>query len=125
MDRDAELFSQLAPQAGKRRLVRLELTAGELPTAGHVLAGGTLRDENPAGGVEQRAGDDVQRSARCGGVLSLHARARRGSACTCAPNRTGTAHCGPPCAYREPPGRSVAAPDVGLAAARPGLRLSR
>ena len=63
MDFDTELLAQLATQRVARLLARLELAAGKFPTARHVLAGWTLRDQHAARGVEQRAGDDVDQGA--------------------------------------------------------------
>ena len=44
LDRDAELFPQLARQGRRAGLARLDLAARKFPAAGEVLAGGPLRD---------------------------------------------------------------------------------
>ena len=60
VDFDAELFTQLAHQSlSSGVFTRLELAARKFPAARHVLAGRTLRDQHATGGIEQRAGDDV------------------------------------------------------------------
>jgi hypothetical protein len=56
---DAELFAQLANERIARLLAGLALTTRKLPPARHVLAGGPLRDEHAAGGIEKRTGHDV------------------------------------------------------------------
>jgi hypothetical protein len=62
VDFDPELFVQLAHERSTRLLAGLTLAAGKFPTAGHVLARGTLRDEHATRGVEQGAGDDVDQA---------------------------------------------------------------
>jgi len=62
VDFDAELLAQLANERVARLLAGLALAAGKFPTARHVLAGRTLRNEHAARGVEQGAGDDVNQA---------------------------------------------------------------
>ena len=50
---DAQFFLQLADQTVFRRFTGLELSAGELPKAGQLLAFGTLTDQHTAVGVDQ------------------------------------------------------------------------
>ena len=61
LDRDAELLPQLASKSIGTGLARLDLAARKLPTAGEVLAGGSLRDENPAAPVEEHGRHDMNR----------------------------------------------------------------
>jgi hypothetical protein len=54
-------LTKLPGEPGAAVLARLELAAGKLPTAGHVLAGRTLGDEHAIRGVDEHARDDVDR----------------------------------------------------------------
>src|SRR5690606_34142559 len=58
VDLDAEFFPQLAGKRGLRGLARLALAAREFPGAGEVAAFGAAREEDPAGGVGDDAGED-------------------------------------------------------------------
>jgi hypothetical protein len=61
LDRDAELFLQLARQGGRAGLARLDFAARKFPAAGEVLARGPLRDEDPAAPVEEHRCRDMDR----------------------------------------------------------------
>ena len=50
--------SQLADRQASGVSPGVELAARELPQAGQRLAGGPLRDQDPAVGIDQRAGGD-------------------------------------------------------------------
>ena len=58
-DFDAELLAQLPRESGAARLGRLQFAAGQLPPAREVSTRGPLREEYPAGAVDQRTGNDM------------------------------------------------------------------
>jgi hypothetical protein len=61
-----DFLQELAPQAGFAILTGIEFPAGELPAAGEMFAGGSLRDQHTAIAADDRTGDDVHRIAAQG-----------------------------------------------------------
>jgi hypothetical protein len=57
-DFNAKLLPELADERHGLRFTRIDLAAGKLPTAGHVLPRGALRDEYPTVGATERGRND-------------------------------------------------------------------
>lgn len=57
-DDDPQLLPEFADQALFRRLIRLDLSPGKFPQAGHGPSRRALRQEDAAVGIDQRDGDD-------------------------------------------------------------------
>lgn len=67
----AEFLTEFAGECGLGGFARLDLAAGKFPLEREVLVGGTLGEENPAGGVLQDGADDRK------GSLVHHKHTRR------------------------------------------------
>ena len=61
LDRDTELFLQLARKSSDAGLARLDFAARKFPAAGEVLAGWPLSDEDPAAPIEEHRCRDLDR----------------------------------------------------------------
>src|ERR1700744_2672929 len=93
-----QLFVQLANERGFLGLARGYLAARKFPASGHVLTGRTLSNEDTAGVIKQRTGDD-----QYGGLSHASAPGRsgltrfptkpHGNSCISSPIRRGKARC--------------------------------
>ena len=57
---DTELFTELASERGRLRLPRIHFAARKFPAARHMLAGGSLGDENASVAVVDSRRDDKE-----------------------------------------------------------------